>query len=148
MKKILLTALICAALLSAFCAVAEETPPGQALSERTVDLDLSDFPANISFAQMTQALREPEEYLGKILRLRGRFNYGEQTQRSTVIIGDRSGCCEVSMEFECAEARAYPEEYPALYAEFIVTGRFEAFEREGETLFRLADAELTFEAAD
>ena len=90
-----------------------------------VDLDLSEMPASIAYAQMTAIQREPEVYIGQTLRIAGIFNYSEARQKGVVIVADRSGCCETSLDFICAEPVSYPDDYPELYSRFVLVGRYE-----------------------
>lgn len=118
--------------------------PCAALSERAeVDLDLSAMPASIAYAQALAIQREPGEYAGQTLRISGIFNYSEVRQQGVVIIADNTGCCETSMDFTCAGAPAYPDDYPELYARFTVVGRLEPGEEEG--LCFLTDAVIEAE---
>lgn len=104
-----------------------------------VDLDLSIMPASVAYAQAIAFQRDPDAYLGQTLRIAGTFNYSEARGRGVVIIADTSGCCETSLDFACAEALCYPEDYPDLYSRFVVVGRLELIEN-GEGVCYLADA--------
>lgn len=90
-----------------------------------VDLDLSAMPASIAYAQAIAMQRDPGQYTGQVVRISGIFNYSEARQRGVVIIADTAGCCETYLDFICADPLQYPEDYPALYARFVLTGRFE-----------------------
>ena len=89
-----------------------------------VDLDLSVMPASIAYAQMIAIQREPEAYIGQTIRISGVFNYSEARQRGVIIIADRSGCCETSLDFICAGPVFYPDDYPELYSHIVLTGRY------------------------
>lgn len=117
MKKMSLFMVLWAALvvaaISGFAEIAE------------VDLDLSIMPASVAYAQMTAIQREPEAYVGQTLRIAGVFNYSEARQRGVVIVADRSGCCETSIDFICVEPISYPENYPELYSRIVLIGCYE-----------------------
>lgn len=107
-----------------FLALAAMLAPGFA-EPAEVDLDLSEMPASVAYAQAIAMQREPEAYAGQVVRVAGIFNYSEARQRGVVIIADRSGCCETFMDFVCADELLYPDDYPELYAHFVLTGRLE-----------------------
>ena len=90
-----------------------------------VDLDLSVMPASIAYAQMTAMQREPEAWIGQTLRIAGIFNDSEARQKGVVIVADRAGCCETSLDFICAEPFPWPDDYPELYSRIVLVGRYE-----------------------
>lgn len=134
MKKAILTLILAVALALTAAGFAEAAP---------VDLDLSVMPASIAYAQAVAMQREPAEYLGKTVRVFGMFNYSEARQRGVVIIADTTGCCETSLDFSCAEALRFPDDYPELYARLTVVGVFTLCEGE-EYPLQLTD--VTIEA--
>ena len=105
-----------------------------------MDLDLSIMPASISYAQALSMLQEPQTYAGQTMRIAGVFNYSQTRQKGVLIIADRTGCCETSIDFVCGEERTYPEDYPALYSRIVVVGRFEPASE--EEAYCLADASI------
>ena len=96
-------------------------------------------------AEVRLAMADPAAYEGQWMRVRGTFNYGEATGRATVILCDNTACCELGLQFVPAGEVVYPDDYPPLYADIVVTGRFEAVEQDGETVCRLADATVETE---
>ena len=96
-------------------------------------------------AELTQMMRDPEAWAGRRIEVQGKFNYGEKTGRATVIVCDSTGCCETGLTFVCAEERRYPEDYPALYSDITVSGRFETFDGPDGPDCRLADAQLSWD---
>lgn len=106
-----------------------------------VDLDLSLMPTSVAYAQAIAMQREPDGYLGLTVRVGGIFNYSEARQRGVVIIADRSGCCETSLDFVCAGDPCFPDDYPELYSRITVVGIFSTEDGE-ENAFRLTDAVL------
>ncbi len=107
------TIMTCAAF---FCA-------GTAEEETVIDYDLSGFSRNMVYAQMVQVTRAPEEYEGKVFRVRGNFSYAETLGAASIIFTDRTGCCEVALYFRPEHALAYPDEYPPLYSDITITAR-------------------------
>ena len=113
--------------------------PGPGALAEAVDLDLSAMPAPIAYAQALSMQQESEAYLGQRVRVSGIFNYSEARQRGVVIIADRSGCCETSLDFACAGEVRYPGDYPELYARLTVVGVFTRCE-DGGNAYELTDA--------
>lgn len=109
-KCILPFVMIC---LMLSCALAEEAP----------DLDLSACSRGVIYAQMMQVANAPSEYEGQLIRLKGQFNYSEKQQVGRIIVVDVSGCCETSLDFYPAGTLNYPEDYPPLYSQILLTGR-------------------------
>ena len=124
--------------LGLFLALAAMLAPGFA-EPAEVDLDLSEMPASVAYAQAIAMQREPEAYAGQVVRVAGIFNYSEARERGVIIIADRSGCCETFMDFVCAEALSYPADSPDLDARFVLVGRFELKDDDSGECF-LADA--------
>ena len=134
--------LICALILA--LAVSSLTALGLA-EPQAVDLDLSAMPASIAYAQALSMQREPNECLGRMVRISGIFNYSEARQCGVVIIADTTGCCETSMDFSCADEIRYPEDYPPLYSRFTVAGVLSMCGDAEKPLLCLTDARLQWD---
>ncbi len=91
-----------------------------------IDYDLSAFNRGITYAQMIQVCNAPGDYNGKVFRLKGKFNYSEAKSIARIIFSDNSGCCELAMQFIPAQELVYPEGYPALYSDIMITARLAA----------------------
>ncbi len=102
----------------------ENAPAGQIAAEPVIDLDLSECNKAITCAQLVQALNAPEQWVGKVFRVNGQFNYSEKLSQPRIIFTDNSGCCELALDFQPAEALTYPQDYPPLYARVELTARF------------------------
>ncbi len=92
-------------------------------AEQTVDLDLSACSRGVTYAQMTQVCRSPEEYDGKVFKLKGKFNYSEANQLARIIFSDNTGCCELALVFQPAQALRFPDDYPPLWGDIQITAR-------------------------
>lgn len=99
---------------------------GMAAAEQVIDVDLAACNRGITYAQMMQVSRSPEAYDGKLFRVKGRFNYSETNELARIIFSDNTGCCEFAMVFQPAEELVYPDDYPALYSELMITARLTA----------------------
>ncbi len=144
MKKPMLMLLVIALLLSPFAAL------GQTMElYETIDLDLSQMSGTIAYAQVYQMVSEPENYVGKIIRMRGYFDVFEDQDTGIVytscIIPDVAACCAQGFEFVWAGDHAWPDAYPKLGAYLTVTGRFETYLEDDWLYIHLVDAQVEWE---
>ena len=94
-----------------------------ASGEQTVDVDLSACNRKMTFAQMKQVYNFPQDYAGKLFRLNGQFCYSQLYGQAKIIICDTTGCCDVTVFFQPSQALTYPDDYPPLYADILLTAR-------------------------
>ena len=92
---------------------------------------------------MIQVCRAPEDYDGKLFRLNGKFNYSQLHEQAKIIISDNAGCCEIALVFQTSQALTYPDDYPPLYANILLTGRFAAPADDPEASCYFYDAVIT-----
>ena len=144
MKKAFCAVLIMALLLSPFAGFAET-----AEGFETIDLDLSQMSGTVAYAQVYQMISEPENYVGKIIRMRGYFDVFEDQDTGIVytscIIPDAAACCAQGFEFIWAGEHNWPEDYPEEGTDITVTGRLEIYEENGVSYLHLVDAEVLWE---
>ena len=145
MKKAFCAVLIMALLLSPFAGFAET-----AEGFETIDLDLSQMSGTVAYAQVYQMISEPENYVGKIIRMRGYFDVFEDQDTGIVytscIIPDAAACCAQGFEFIWAGDHAWPEAYPEPGTYLTVTGRFETYLEDNWMYIHLMDAQVEWEA--
>ena len=138
MKRALIT-LLCLALLAL---------SGGALAERSVDLDLSVLSGTVVYSQVYDMVMEPEQYLGKTVRVKGFFSYFQDPETLNeyfaVVIADATACCAQGIEFVRVGEYSYPGDYPPLDSELTVTGVFNTYEENGFTYLQLTDADMTW----
>ncbi|MCR4707291.1 MAG: hypothetical protein K5746_05015 [Clostridiales bacterium] len=113
---------------------------GSARAEQDVDVDLSACSRGITYAQMMQVCRSPEDYDGKLFRLKGKFNYSEEHDLARIIFSDNTGCCETVLVFEAADELAFPEDYPPLWGNIMITARLTANENDPDMPCCFTDA--------
>ena len=120
------------------------------LAEKAVDLDLSVLSGTVVYSQVYDMMMQPEQYLGRTVRMKGNFSYFQdpQTQNEyfSVIIADATACCAQGIEFVWAGGHRYPDDYPPLDTELTVTGVFGTYDENGYTYLQLTDAEVTWAA--
>ena len=129
----------------AACSVSETADAGPA----PVDLDLSVLSGTVVYAQVYNMMCEPEAWLGKMIRMAGLYNYYNDTEHGVVyhacIIQDATACCAQGIEFVWEGEHRWPEEYPEIGTEILVTGELQMYEEEGTWYLHLVDAELTWD---
>lgn len=105
-----------------------------------IDNDLTELSGIMAYSEVFNILNNPEEYYGKTMRIKGKFNM--QTDESTgntyyfCIIADATECCAEGMEFSPADKTSLPD----IDREITVTGVFELYEDNGYKFFHIADA--------
>ncbi len=97
------------------------------------------------YSEVLHMMESPDDYLGKTVRMRGSFAYGQGDDRYyfACLIADATACCSRGIEFVLKDARVFPDEYPAVGKEITVTGVFDTY-YEGDFRFcQLIDASMT-----
>ena len=107
-----------------------------AAGAEAAEVDLSIMPASIAYAQALAMQRDPAEYEGQMFRISDVFNYSEARGKDVIIVIDRTGCCETSIDFTCADDLVWPDDYPELYSRIVVVGRYEP---DGDGAYILTD---------
>lgn len=125
-------------------AAESSAPTSEAASELpSYDIDLTELSSNMVYAEVYHMMNEPEDYVGKRVRMEGvcatydtpgRLVYG-------CIIADATACCKQGMEFVLSDKYA-PEDYPKPGSTIVVSGTFHLYDV-GEFVFcDLIDGEL------
>lgn len=113
-------------------------------SKETCDIDLTKMNSTMVYAEVNNMLMNPDEYIGKTVRMQGTFNSFEAQERNyyACIIADATACCAQGIEFVLEKQRKYPDEYPESGDEITVLGTFETY-FEGEYKYcQLSNARL------
>ncbi len=94
-----------------------------------VDIDLTKLSSTMVYSEVYNMVNEPGTYLGKRVRMKGSFAYGEGNGRYyfACIISDATACCAQGIEFILKDERSFPEEYPAKGTEITVVGIFDTY---------------------
>ena len=139
MKRILLIALMCLALL----------PMGVRAEEAPVDLDLTDVSGTILYSQVYNMIMDPGSYAGLRVKLRGNFSYFQDPDTGAeyfaAVIADATACCAQGIEFVWAGEHVYPQDYPPPETMITVTGTFGTYIENGYMYIQLSDAELEWD---
>lgn len=130
--------ILAAALLLSGCAQKAETP--------SVELDLTALSSTVVYAQVYSMLTEPEDYLGKTVKVAGTYAAFRDEETGAVytacMVADALACCAQGIEFVPAGDWNFPEDYPELGTEITVQGTFSSYEDGGQTYIRLTEAVL------
>ncbi len=114
-------------------------------AEQTVDLDLSACSRGVIYAQMTQVCRAPAGYDGMLFRVKGKFNYSEKNELARIIFSDSTGCCEIALVFEPARELRFPDDYPPLWADILITARLTADQTDPDMPCYFSEAVIEWE---
>lgn len=111
------------------------------------EIDLTILDSNMVYAQVFDMVNEPENYLGKKVKVKGNFAHTEDGGKDyfAVFIADAAACCQQGMEFELAGEHVYPDDYPELNSQITVTGTFNTYEEDGYKYCQLKNAQMTTE---
>ena len=114
------------------------------------DIDLTKMSKTMLFAVVLDIRSRPEQYLGKSVRMSGKFAIiqGVDAQGqpdpdkifyNCVIPGAQS-----SLEFGVAGKLYYPEDFPDLESTITVEGVYEKYEDNGKVYYRVGQSEIDF----
>lgn len=114
------------------------------------DIDLTKMSKTMLFAVVLDIRSRPEHYLGKSVRMSGKFAIiqGVDAQGqpdpdkifyNCVIPGAQS-----SLEFGVAGELYYPEDFPDLESTITVEGVYEKYEDNGKVYYRVGQSEIDF----
>ncbi len=116
--------------------------PEQPQGADGVDVDLTQMNATMVFAEVSNIMYMPDDYVGKVIRMNGMAVSSTDPETGityhAVIIRDATACCASGMDYVLAEG----QEYPPDEAEVTVTGEFELYEENGLLYCQLKDAAL------
>lgn len=107
-----------------------------------VDIDLTQMNATMVYAEVSNIMYMPDDYIGKIIRMRGTASSATDPETGNtyhaVIIQDATACCASGLDYILADG----QEYPADETDVTVTGEFELFEENDFFYCQLKDAIL------
>lgn len=111
-----------------------------------VDVDLTAMSSTMVYSEVLNMQQHPEEYLGKIVKMKGPFNVTEidDNRYFACIIKDATACCSTGIEFVWAGDHAYPDDYPEKDQEITVTGTFNIYTEGKSKYLQLKDSDVVF----
>lgn len=112
-----------------------------------VDVDLTLLSSTLVYAEVYNMMYYPEDYVGKIIKMKGSFNVYTDTEKGidylAVLVADATACCQQGLEFTW-EGHKYPEDYPKMGTEMTVTGEVELYEEDGFMYLRIIADSVEF----
>lgn len=111
-----------------------------------VDIDLTAMSGTMVYSEVLNMQQKPDEYYGKIVRMKGPFNVTETKDNRyfACVVKDATACCSTGIEFEWAGDHSYPEDYPKPDTEITVTGEFTTYTEGNSKYLQLKNAEVQF----
>ncbi len=119
----------------------------EVLQARDIDIDLTQMSSTMVFSQVYNITMTPEDYQGKVIKMKGQFLSDLDTETNTryyaCLILDATACCAEGLGFVPKDGYLYPEDFPEPDGEITVTGTFDYFwENEYIINCRLIDADI------
>lgn len=121
-------------------------------NETAYDVDLTSLSSTMVYSEVNNMMMNPDEYLGKMVKMEGQFTIYQATDAEgnpindhiyfACVIADATSCCAQGIEFVLAGEHKYPEDYPEIGREITVTGTFGTYEEDGYRYCQLTEAEL------
>ena len=120
--------------------------PDTDLSKRSADIDLTSQTTQMAYVQLSNMMLSPDEYIGKTVKLRGRFAHAtdEDNEYFVCYLLDETACCSQSLEFQTDDNYIFPDDYPPEQSEITVYGVFDTYEYNGFQMYRLIHAETDY----
>ena len=151
-RRRLAAILLALLLLFSGCGAPEASPPpetGASVPETEApayDLDLTRCSATVVYAEVFQMMNQPEDYVGKRIRMEGICATQVFPDRTVYgcIIADATACCKQGMEFVLSEDYG-PEDYPKPGSDIVVSGVFQLYQQGEFTFCNLVDCQLESE---
>ena len=119
---------------------------GAVAENASIDVDLTILSSVMIYAEVSNIMTNPGDYLGKTLRISGPYYtlYYEETGSlyHYVIIEDVLACCAQGVEFLWNGDHAYPDDYPDDLERIEVIGVFVSYEEFGQIYYRIVVDEV------
>ncbi|MBQ3284717.1 MAG: hypothetical protein IJH40_03660 [Ruminococcus sp.] len=111
-----------------------------------VDVDLTAMSSTMVYSEVLNMQQHPENYLGKIVKMKGAFNVSEvdDNRYFACLIADATACCSTGIEFVWAGDHDYPDDYPEANTEITVIGTFNTYMEGNSKYLQLKDSEVQF----
>lgn len=98
-------------------------------SNNKIDVDLTSLSGTMVYAEVFNMIMNPENYSGKIVKMKGQFVAFEDMGSSDIfyacVIADATACCSQGFEFVPLSEYDYPKDYPEIDSEITIIGKFE-----------------------
>ncbi len=115
------------------------------VSDTEYDIDLTQMNSSMVYAQVADMVNNGNNYLGQTVKVKGPFSYFKENDGReffAVLISDATACCSQGIEFVLDGNYKYPDDYPALNTEIVVTGEFNYYKEGYATYCQLLHANM------
>lgn len=111
-----------------------------------IDIDLTVLSSTMKYSQVYNMVTMPDEFIGKTVKMEGQFaEFTDDTtgnQYFACLIADVAACCSQGIEFVPQGEMNYPDDFPELGSDIVVTGTFDTY-TEGSAMYcTLTDATI------
>ena len=124
----------------------QEVQTSQQTAEGNFDYDLTQLSSTVVYSQITDMTMVPEEYVGKTIKMEGRFEiYGDPNAENPYlgcIVNDATACCSVGLRFVLTGDYTSAD-FPENGSDIVITGVFQTYEYQGCTFGEIQNAEMT-----
>ena len=99
------------------------------VKDASVDVDLTSMSSTMIYSEVYNMMYNPDDYVGKTVKMKGVYAVSDagETRYDLCVIQDATACCAQGMEFVLADAYSYPDDYPEIGNDIVVTGVFETY---------------------
>ncbi len=111
----------------------------KSLIDTKVDIDLITMNPMLAYAEVWNILMEPHKYIGKTVKIRGRYYsfYDENISPDRyffLFVEEYVSCCPEGMEltFDDSELKNYPNGFPSEESYIEIVGKFDMYELDGQ----------------
>ena len=110
------------------------------------ELDLSTMSSTMVYAEVSNMMQKPDDYVGKTVKANGTFDVfvdpKTETYYYTCIVQDATACCSQGIEFLPEKEMKYPDDFPEVGTPIAVGGTFETYKEGEKQYIRLKNAKL------
>lgn len=116
---------------------------------QTIDIDMSEFNKQMTYAEVLAIHMSPEDYLGKTIKLRGTFDFYYELDKNSnpipdklhlgIIVTDAMECCSLPIDF-ILKKQDNIEDLPEQGTEITVTGILEQYKEPWGAFLYLSNA--------
>lgn len=126
-------------------AASEKITSNSTVSDTEYDIDLTKMDSSMVYVQVADMVNNGDNYLRKTVKVKGPFSYFKENDGReffAVLISDATACCSQGIEFVLDGNYKYPEDYPAVNTEIVVTGEFNYYKEGYATYCQLLHANM------
>ncbi len=96
-----------------------------------IDIDMSGMNYNLVNAMNFDMAMEPENFYGKVIKMRGQFFSGVEPETNLrfyyCILYDATACCQAGIDFQMSGNKIYPDDFPPEGTNIEIVGTFKDF---------------------